>query len=875
MSGFDPSSVSSDDFAEPTTPSKWEPILDANPGLPRVIIQKTMAFRRNTRAHNYEDPNPRGEEAADPNVSSTVPGGVAPPVPQAAPQGVPQIQQEEVQFIRDFKRFGPPVFNGVSERPTTAEEWVRELEALYVYLGCSDEFKVRGAVFMLRREAVNWWELVAAAEDHANTPITWARFKNLLYEYYFPVTIRNEKRAEFLRLTQGSLTVAQHERKFTKLSCFGMQYIPTKQLKIDKFNDVLRREIKGLLVLKEPNTYAAAVRCALVIDKCLEEPQSQQVMGSSSGVKRKFASFSSSQLSRGHQQLVQRQTISPVCPSCKKSHAGPCWAGKRICYRYQKEGYFARGCPMTGSNTQALGQRIPATAATQGSVLVTSQVVKGGQLSFNGQTVEVKLIQLDMQDFDVILGMDCQGQGPEGGVGIEGQPSSPDGVWAYLASIVDTRKVLPAIEAVRVVNEFSDMFLEDLPGLPPSREVDFCIELLPGTTPISKAPYRMAPVELKELKLQLEELLDKGLIRPSVSPWGAPVLFVKKKDNSMQLCIDYRELNKVMVKNKYPLPRIDDLFYQLQGANVFSKIDLCSGYHQLRLKEADISKTTFRTRYGHYEFVVMSFGLTNAPAAFMDLMNRVFKEYLDSFVIVFIDDILIYSKTEQCHEEHLRQVLTTLQGNKLYAKFSKCELWLDQVAFVGHIVTKEGIAVDPTKVEAISNWPRPSSVTEIHSFLGLAGYYRKFIQNFSRIAAPLTQLTRKNATFTWSSECKEAFQELKKRLVSAPVLTVPDGTGGLVVYSDASRRGLGCVLMQHGKVIAYASRQLKAHELNYPTHDLELAAVVFALKLRRHYLYGERIQVFTDHQSLKYLFTQKELNLRKRRWLELVKDYDC
>ena len=275
-----------------------------------------------------------------------------------------QIQQEEVQFIRDFKRFGPPVFNGVSERPTAAEEWVRELEALYVYLGCSDEFKVRGAVFMLRGEAVNWWESVAAAEDHANAPVTWARFKDLLYEYYFPVTVKNEKRAEFLRLTQRSLTVPQYERKFTELSRFGMQYIPTEQLKIDKFIDGLRREIKGLLVLKEPTTYAAAVRCTLVMDKCLEEPQTQQVMGSSSGVKRKFASFSSNQHSRGHQQLVQRQTASPVCPSCKKSHAGPCWLGKRICFKCQKEEHFARECPMTGSNTQALGQRIPATAAT-------------------------------------------------------------------------------------------------------------------------------------------------------------------------------------------------------------------------------------------------------------------------------------------------------------------------------------------------------------------------------------------------------------------------------------------------------------------------------------------------------------------------------
>ncbi|KAK6158149.1 hypothetical protein DH2020_005463 [Rehmannia glutinosa] len=300
----------------------------------------------------------------------------------------------------------------------------------------------------------------------------------------------------------------------------------------------------------------------------------------------------------------------------------------------------------------------------------------------------------------------------------------------------------------------------------------------------------MAPIELQELKKQLQELLDKGYIRPSVSPWGAPVLFVKKKDGTLRLCIDYRQLNRVTVKNKYPLPRIDDLFDQLQGARVFSKIDLMSGYHQLKIAENDIPKTAFRTRYGHYEFLVMPFGLTNAPAVFMALMNNVFRPYLDKFVIVFIDDILIYSKSSEEHEQHLMIVLQTLREKQLY------------------------------------------------------------------------------------DSCQKSFDELKKRLTTVPVLTIPSGTDGFVVYSDASYQGLGCVLMQHGKVIAYASRQLKPYEMSYPTHDLELL-IVFALKIWRHYLYGTTFQIFTDHKSLKYLLSQKELNMRQRRWLELLKDYDC
>ncbi|KAL0557021.1 hypothetical protein IC582_005539 [Cucumis melo] len=313
----------------------------------------------------------------------------------------------------------------------------------------------------------------------------------------------------------------------------------------------------------------------------------------------------------------------------------------------------------------------------------------------------------------------------------------------------------------------------------------------------------------------------------------------------MRLCIDYRELNKVTVNNRYLLPRIDDLFDQLQGATVFFKIDLRSGYHQLRIKDSDIPKTTFCSRYGHYEFIIISFGLTNAPVVFIDQMNRMFKDFLDTFVIVFIDDILVYSKIEAEHEEHLHQ--------------------LKKVSFLGHVVSSEGVSIDPAKIEVVTSWPRPSTISEVRNFLVLASYYRRFVEDFSRIASPLAQLTWKGTPFIWSSACESSFQELKQKLVTAPVLTVPDGFGSFVIYSDASKKELGCVLMQQGKVVAYASRQLKSHEQNYPTHNLELAAVVFALKIWRHYLYGEKIQILTDHKSLKDFFTQKELNMRQRR----------
>jgi hypothetical protein len=254
-----------------------------------------------------------------------------------------------------------------------------------------------------------------------------------------------------------------------------------------------------------------------------------------------------------------------------------------------------------------------------------------------------------------------------------------------------------------VVDEFLDVFPNDLPGLPPDRDIEFIIELLPGTAPIAKRPYRMGINELEELKKQIKELQEKSFIHPSSSPWGASVIFIDKKDDTQRMCVDYQSLNKVTIKNKYPLPRIDDLFDQLRGACVFSKIDLRSGYHQLKIRATDIPKTTFTTRYGLYEYIVMSFGLTNAPAYFMYLMNKVFMEFLDKFVVVFIDDILVYSKTVEEHAEHLRLVLQKLRENKLYAKRSKCEFWLKEVSFVGHVVSNGGISVDPSKVKDVLN----------------------------------------------------------------------------------------------------------------------------------------------------------------------------
>jgi hypothetical protein len=444
--------------------------------------------------------------------------------------------------------------------------------------------------------------------------------------------------------------------------------------------------------------------------------------------------------------------------------------------------------------------------------------------------IKTDLVLLPFEDMDIILGMDWMTKhkvlldiskrvieidSPYNGATTLYLPQQEYFYsWVYATTHIK-------LEDIPIVCEYPDVFPDDLPGMPPDRDIEFIIELQPGTAPISKRSYRMPPNELAELKIQLQDLLDKGFIRPSTSPWGCPALFVKKKDNSLRLCVDYRPLNAVTIKNKYTLPRIDILFDQLAGAKVFSKIDLRSGYHQIKIKPSDIPKAAFSTRYGLYEYLVMSFGLTNAPAYFMYLMNSVFMPELDKFIVVFIDDILIYSKTEEDHADHLRVILQRLRDHHLYAKFSKCEFWLDSVKFLGHIISSEGISVDPTKVQEVMDWKPPTSVHQICSFLGLVGYYHRFIPDFSKIAKPMTELLKKEAKFHWSDKCEEAFHTLRKLLTTAPILAQLDSAKPFDVYCDASGTGLGCVLMQNNRIIAYASRALWNHEQNYPTHDLE------------------------------------------------------
>nr|AAM14693.1 Putative polyprotein [Oryza sativa Japonica Group]ABB46770.2 retrotransposon protein, putative, Ty3-gypsy subclass [Oryza sativa Japonica Group] len=744
-------------------------------------------------------------------------------------------------------------------------------------------------------------------------PITWQEFTAAFKKTHIPSGVVALKKREFRALNQGSRSVTEYLHDFNRLARYAPEDVRTDEERQEKFLEGLNDELSYALMSTDFRDFQQLVDKAIRQEdkynrmeqkkrraaqfkaqqgsnqrpRLVTGPQAPSYPqgGSSSVVRpqRQFYNNNTGNRGNDNRNVVARPAATPAQnqPVRKEQGSKPV-----VCFNCGDPGHYADKCPKprrvknapapNNSNVPAPKARVNHVAAAEAqnapdvvlgtfpvnSIPATVLFDSGATHSFLSKsfasnhgmevvslgrpllvntpgnqvfstqycpsvTIEIEevpfpssLILLESKDLDVILGMDWLSR-HRGVIDCANRKvtltSSNGETVSFFVSSPKSHGVIlnqVALQEIPIVQDYPDVFPEDLPGMPPKRDIEFRIDLVPGTNPIHKRPYRMAANELAEVKKQVDDLLQKGYIRPSTSPWGAPVIFVEKKDHTQRMCVDYRALIEVTIKNKYPLPRIDDLFDQLEGATVFSKIDLRSGYHQLRIREEDIPKTAFTIRYGLFECTVMSFGLTNAPAFFMNLMNKVFMEYLDKFVVVFIDDILIYSKTKEEHEEHLRLALEKLREHQLYAKFSKCEFWLSEVKFLGHVISSGGVAVDPSNVELVLSWKQPKTVSEIRSFLGLAGYYRRFIENFSKIARPMTRLLQKEV------------------------------------------------------------KQLRPHENNYPTHDLELAAVVHALKIWRHYLFGNRTEIYTDHKSLKYIFTQPDLNMRQRRWLELIKDYD-
>ncbi|GJV04038.1 putative reverse transcriptase domain-containing protein [Tanacetum coccineum] len=696
---------------------------------------------------------------------------------------------------KEFMSCQPFNFKG-TEGAVGLIRWFERTESVFLYSNCTEDCKVKFATSTLTEEALSWWNSFAQPIGIEEAyKITSSEFKQLLIKKYYPRTEIKKMEDEFYNLTIKGNDLKTYIRRFQELAVLCPTMVPNSEKLIEVFIGGLPRSIEGNNRRQEAvKAYAATLtennRYARNLPLC--KKSNMHHIGPCN---------------------VKCQTCNKVGhPTRNYKNKGPA-TGSNLqpvlvtCHACEEKGHYRNQCPKANNNAHGRAYLLRDKNAHQdlnvvmGTFLLNQHLARvlfdsGADKSFVSisfaSMLNIPPITLDTT-YD-----------------IEMANGNLVGINTYHARIICDEKVVHIpidgktliiraqvmqkksderrLEDIPVVREFPKVFPEDLPGLPPVRQVEFQINLMPGAAPVARAPYRLTPSKMQELSDQLQELADPGFIRPSTSPWGAPVLFVKKKDRSFRMCIDYRELNKLTIKNRYPLPRIDDLFDQLQGLSTYSKIDLRSGYHQLRVKDEDIPKTSFRTRYGHYKFQVMPFDM-------------------------FIDDILIYSRNKEEHADYLRIILELLKKEKLYAKFSKCDFWISIVQFLGHMIYSQGIHIDPAKIEAVKNWVPPTTPIEVRKFLGLVGYYRRFFEDC------------KAKKYIWGENQESAFQLLKQKLCEALILALPEGNNDFVVYCDASLQGLGAMLMQREKVIAYASRQLKPHEENYTTHDLELGAV--------------------------------------------------
>lgn len=423
-----------------------------------------------------------------------------------------------------------------------------------------------------------------------------------------------------------------------------------------------------------------------------------------------------------------------------------------------------------------------------------------------------------------------------------------------------------------VLEEYAALFQEPT-QVPPHREIEHSIVLKEGTESVNVRPYRYAYFQKAEIERQVNEMLMAGLIRQSTSPFSSPVLLVKKKDGTWRFCTDYRALNGVTVKDRFPIPTVDDMLDELQGATFFTKLDLRAGYHQGRVRPADVHKTAFRTHNGHYENLVMPFGLCNAPSTFQAIMNSIFRPYLRKFILVFFDDILIYSLSWSCHIEHVKQALSILKQHQFFVKASKCSFGQKELKYLGHIVICHRVKVDEGKIDAMVSWPSPINTTELRGFFGLTGYYRKFVQGYGVLARPLTNLLKKNQ-FAWSKEAEKAFVNLKKAMTNTLILAMPDFNSTFTIWTDASRDGIGAVLQQQGRPIAFMSRALGISKKSWSAYAKEMLAIITAVRLWRSYLLGRKFIIQTNQRSLKYLLQQCIATPEQQEWLAKLMGYE-
>nr|GEU74953.1 putative reverse transcriptase domain-containing protein [Tanacetum cinerariifolium] len=579
---------------------------------------------------------------------------------------------------KEFISYQPFYFNG-TEGVVGLIRWFERTESVFSRSNCAEENKVAFATGTLTNDALSWWNAYAQpiGIEQANR-ITWTELKRFLTNKYCPQTKIKKMEDEFYNMSVKGNDLKTSVRIFQELAVLCPNMVPNNVKLMEVFIGGLPRSIEGNVTPSKPQTPEEAINIA---QRLIDQVTKNNSIQGTNDHKRKF----------------EDKKISLAIIITATTTRTSVTIARMISVNNKIEGQKLSD-PMLLLQLRTV-DILEIVHCVKDVPYITHDLAQSGVKSATS--------------FDIVIGMDWLSKYHAKIIYDEEVVHIPieDETLIIRAQVMEKKSDEKRLENIPIVREFPDIFPEELPGLPPVRQVEFQIDLIPRATHVARAPYRLAPSEMKELSNQLQELTDRGFIRPITSPWGAPVLFVKKKDGSFRMCIDYHELNKLTVKNRYLLPRIDDLFDQLQGSRVYSKIDRRLGYHQLRVRDEDILKTAFRTRYGHYEFQVMPFSLTNAPAVFMDLMNRVCKPYLDKFIIVCIDDILIYSRNKE--EHHLKIILELLRKEKLYAKFSKYDFWIQTMQFLGHLIDSQGLRVDPAKIEAVKNWASPATPTEI------------------------------------------------------------------------------------------------------------------------------------------------------------------
>ncbi|KAH9724547.1 Endonuclease [Citrus sinensis] len=733
-----------------------------------------------------------------------------------------------------------PFFQGKHD-PEAYLEWEKKVELVFDCHNYSEEKKVKLAAVEFTDYAIIWWDqLVLTRRRNRERPInTWEEMKAIMRRRFVPSHYYRELHQRLQSLTQGSRSVEDYHKEM-EIIMIRANIEEEREATMARFLHGLNQDIANVVDLLHYVELEDMVHMAMKVERQLKKKGSSRTnLGSSSSWKSKWSK---------DEKVVSKPKIEPI-----KDHkeGGNQSKGKSDsqhsrnrdikCFKCLGTGHIASQCP----NKRVMILRDDGDVETESEsdddpMPPLEDANDGVEYPVDGKLMVARRA-LNMQ-----VKEDAEVQ--------------HDNIFHTRCHIKD--------------KDFDDVFPNEVPNsLPPIRGIEHQIDFIPGATTPNRPAYRSNPEETKELQRQVEELLAKGYVRESMSPCAVPVLLVPKKDGTWRMCVDCRAINKITVKYRHPIPRLDDMLDELHGSCVFSKIDLKSGYHQIRIREGDEWKTAFKTKYGLYEWLVMPFGLSNAPSTFMRLMNHVLRAFIGKFVVVYFDDILIYSKGLDEHIEHLQSVLTVLRKEKLYANLKKCSFCTNQIVFLGYVVSAKGIEVDEEKVKAIKEWPTPKSVSEVRSFHGLASFYRRFVKDFSTLAAPLTEIVKKHVGFKWGSEQEKAFNLIKEKLVSAPLLALPDFTKTFEIECDASGIGIGAVLIQEGRPIAYFSEKLGGAALNYPTYDKEMYALVRALETWQHYLLPKEFVIHTDHESLKHLKGQGKLHKRHAKWVEFIEPF--